>query len=104
MSNSSLGSNMEMWVGEVRDIRDPDKGGGKVKVIVHGQHNAGEEAIPDDKLPWAHCLMNNSPSLNGVGHSVNYMPGSTVIGFWMDPKTKQIPVIIGSLHRSALPE
>jgi hypothetical protein len=104
MTNSSLGSNMEYFVAEVRDIRDPDEGGGKIKIIVHGQHNAGEERIEDDKLPWAHCLMNNTPSLNGVGDSVNYLAGSTVIGFWLDPKTKQIPIIIGSLHRSALPK
>jgi hypothetical protein len=48
--------------------------------------------------------MNNSPSLNGIGQSVNYLPGSTIVGFWLDPKTKQIPIILGSLHRSALPD
>jgi len=105
MTQMSLGGNMELWTGEVRDINDPDEpGSGKVKVIVHGHHNAGPTPIPDEDLPWAHCIMNNSPSLNGIGHSVNYLAGSTVIGFWLDPKTKQIPIILGSLHRSALPD
>jgi hypothetical protein len=48
--------------------------------------------------------MNNSPSLNGIGQSVDYLPGTTVIGMWLDPATKQIPLILGSLHRSALPD
>lgn len=109
MSENSLGSGMEMFTAEVRDIRDPHGVGnagtaGKVKLIVHGHHNVGKEPIDDKDLPWGHCIMNNSPSLNGIGSSVNYLPGSTVIGFWLDPKTKQIPIILGSLHRSALPD
>ena len=100
----SLGSQMEFFTGEVRDIQDPDEGSGKVKVVVHGHHNTGNEPIKDDDLPWGHCIMNNSPSLNGIGTSVNYLPGSTIVGFWLDPKTKQIPIILGSLHRSALPD
>jgi hypothetical protein len=104
MTQSSLGSHMEYFVGEVRDINDPDIGGGKVKIIIHGHHNAGDTPIGDDDLPWAHCIMNNSPSLNGIGKTVNYLPGSTVIGFWLDPDTKQVPIILGSLHRSGLPD
>jgi hypothetical protein len=104
MSESSLGSHMEMFTAEVRDIQDPDGGGGKVKLMVHGHHNVGDTPIDDKDLPWGHCIMNNSPSLNGIGESVNYHPGSTVIGFWLDPHTKQIPIILGSLHRSALPD
>jgi hypothetical protein len=104
MTKMALGGNMEFWVGEVRDIQDPDGGAGKIKVIVHGQHNAGDTPIPDSDLPWAHSLMNNSPSLNGIGESVHYLPGSTVVGFWLDPATKQVPIIIGSLHRASLPD
>jgi hypothetical protein len=88
-----------LWTAEVRDIRDPDKAG-KVKLMVHGHHNMGPEPVKDDDLPWAHSIMNNSPSLNGLGHSVNYLAGSTVVGMWLDPETKQVPLIFGSLHRS----
>jgi len=104
MTDNSLGSHMHMFVAEVRDVKDPDNGSGKVKLIVHGHHNVGDEPIADEDLPWGHCLMNNSPSLNGIGTTVNYMPGSTVVGFWLDPETKQIPIILGSMHRSALPD
>ena len=89
------------FVGEVRDIRDPDEAG-KMKIIVHGHHNTGEKPIDDKDLPWAHCIMNNTPSLNGVGSTSNYLPGTTIVGFWLDPETKQIPYIIGSLHKAGV--
>jgi hypothetical protein len=89
------------WVGEVRDIQDPDRAG-KVKIIIHGHHNVGEEPIPDGDLIWAFPVMNNSPSLNKIGSTSCYLPGSTVVGFWMDPDTKQIPYILGSVHKAGL--
>jgi hypothetical protein len=92
-----------IWVGEVRDIRDPNEGG-KVKIIIHGIHNVGPDPIPDDDLPWAHCVMNNSPSLNKMGDSVQYVAGSTVIGLTVDgPDNSQIHYVLGSVHRGQLP-
>jgi hypothetical protein len=89
------------WTAEVRDIRDPDKAG-KIKIMVHGHHNVGETPIPDSDLPWAHPIMNNSPSINQIGKTTNYLAGSTVVGFWLDPETKQIPYIIGSVHKAGI--
>jgi len=95
------GGGQQIFVGEVRDIRDPDKSG-KMKIMVHGQHNVAEKNIPDEELPWASCMMNNSASINKIGESSNYLPGSTVIGIWLDPETKQIPIILGSFQRAGL--
>ena len=103
MTEQSGGGFSQFFIAEVRDIRDPDRSG-KVKIVVHGHHNAGDEQIPDEDLPWAHPIMNNSPSINKIGQTSNYLPGSTVIGFWMDPETKQMPVILGSFHRSGISE
>lgn len=101
MTEQSGGGFSQFFVGEVRDIRDPDRAG-KMKIIIHGHHNAGDVPIPDDDLPWAMPIMNNSPSLNKIGETANYLAGSTVVGFWLDPETKQIPVILGSLHRAGI--
>ena len=87
------------FTAEVRDIQDPDKAG-KMKIIVHGHHNVGDDPIKEEDLPWAHCVMNNSPSLNNIGSTTKYLPGTTVVGFWLDPETKQIPYILGSTHRA----
>ena len=95
------GGSSQFFVGEIRDIQDPDYAG-KCKIIVHGHHNAGEEPIKDEDLPWALPLMNNSPSINKIGKSSNYLPGSTIFGCWLDPETKQIPIILGSFHRAGL--
>ena len=103
MTEQSGGGFSQFFVGEVRDIRDPNDAN-KIKIIVHGHHNAADEPISDDDLPWAIPLMNNSPSLNKIGETCNYLPGSTVVGFWLDPETKQIPVIIGSMHRAGISE
>jgi hypothetical protein len=99
MTEQALGVGLGFFTCEVRDIRDPDKAG-KVKVIVHGHHNIGDNPIPDTDLPWAYPVMNNTPSLNKIGTTTNYLPGTCLIGFWLDPETKQIPCVIGSMHRA----
>jgi hypothetical protein len=99
MTEQALGVGLGFFTCEVRDIRDPDKAG-KVKVIVHGHHNIGDNPIPDEELPWAYPIMNNTPSLNKIGTTTNYLPGTCLIGFWLDPETKQIPCVVGSMHRA----
>lgn len=86
-----------IWWGEVRSIDDPEKSG-RIKVIIHGLDNTGSTPIDDDKLTWAIPIMNNTPSLNKIGASVNYLPGSTVIGFWADD-SQQIAYVLGSIHK-----
>jgi hypothetical protein len=103
MTEQALGIGLGFFTCEVRDIRDPDKAG-KVKVIVHGHHNVGDTPIPDTDLPWAYPVMNNTPSLNKIGTTTNYLPGTCLIGFWLDPETKQIPCVIGSMHRAGFAE
>ena len=99
MTEQALGIGLGFFTCEVRDIRDPDYAG-KVKVIVHGHHNIGDTPIPDEELPWAYPIMNNTPSLNKIGTTTNYLPGTCLIGFWLDPETKQIPCVLGSMHRA----
>jgi hypothetical protein len=89
------------FLAEVKDIQDPDRAG-KIKIIVHVLHNGAEEPMPDEDLPWAIPIMNNSPSLNKIGSTSNYLPGTTVLCMWADPFEKQIPLILGSIHRAGL--
>lgn len=91
----------QFFTAEVRDVRDPDDVG-KVKLMIHGHHNAGPTPIADADLPWAHSVHNNHACLNGVGTTNKYLPGTSVVGFWLDPETKQIPFIIGSFHKAGV--
>jgi hypothetical protein len=101
MTQQSGSGFSQFFTGEVRDIRDPDKTG-KVKLMIHGHHNAGPTPIADADLPWCHSIHNNEASLHGVGATTRYLPGTTVVGFWLDPETKQIPFIIGSFHKAGI--
>jgi hypothetical protein len=76
-----------------------------VKVSWHGYHNVGPDPIAIDDLPDSHCIMNNSPSLNGYGESINYHPQSTVIGMHIEGEGGEDKFfIIGSLHKGAVPQ
>ena len=88
---------------EIRHVSDPNSAN-KVRLMIHGHHNSTDTPIKDEDLPWAHTLFNNSPQLNGLGKSVNYLPGTTVIGIWLDPETKQVPLVLGAIDKAALPE
>lgn len=101
MTNQALGAAYHFFTGEVRDIRDPDKQG-KMKIHIHGHSNQQMPPTDDAQLHWAHPFMNNSPSTNGIGKTSHYLPGSTVVGFWLDPLTKQIPIILGSMHKAGV--
>jgi hypothetical protein len=101
VTSQALGNSFQFFTGEVRDIRDPDNQG-KMKIHIHGHTNQQNPPTPDADLHWAHSVMNNSPSTNGIGKTSHYLPGTTVVGFWLDPLTKQIPVILGSIHKAGI--
>ena len=101
MTVQALGQTSHFFTGEVRDIRDPDKQG-KVKIHIHGHSNQQSPPTDDSDLHWCHTVMNNSPSQNGIGKTTHYLPGTTIFGMWLDPLTKQIPIIMGSLHKAGI--
>ena len=93
--NFSFG-NFVWWIGKVVDIED-EKKLGRVKVRVYGYY---DEEIPDEDLPWAVPVSPiQSSSYNKVGFSpTGIQVDATVIGFFMDGETAQVPVIMGTLH------
>jgi hypothetical protein len=97
MTQEAVGSGI-FWFGEVRNIVDPSKAG-RIQVIIHGHDNVGSNPIDNSNLTWAIPIMNNSPSLNKIGETADYLPGSTVVGFWADFPLKQIAYIFGSVHK-----
>jgi hypothetical protein len=70
-----------IWVGEILDVRDPNESG-KMQVDIHGHTNIGDKPMEQGDLPWAIPIMNNEPSLNKIGSTTNYLPGTTVFGHW----------------------
>ena len=84
-------------MGVVEDRDDPVKLG-RVKVRFFGVHPEDKSKVSTESLPWATVLSNASHgSRSGVGGpAVGIVPGTWVIGFFIDETAYQKPFIIGS--------
>jgi len=98
-SNEFLGlDGFVWWTGVVEDRDDPLQLG-RCKVRCMGWHDENIDKLPTNDLPWAQPLQPiTSAALAGVGTSATgLLEGSWVVGFFMDGKEAQFPVIMGSL-------
>ena len=86
------------WVGVVEDRDDPLKVG-RCRVRILGYHIDNKEILPTSDLPWAMPMMPMiSASVSGVGYApVGPVPGSWVVGFFLDGKEKQQPMMMGTV-------
>jgi predicted chitinase len=86
------------WIGVVEDRDDPLKVG-RCRVRILGYHLDNKEVLPTPELPWAMPMMPiTSASLSGKGSSpVGPLEGTWVMGFFMDGKDKQQPMMLGSV-------
>lgn len=99
MTTKFLGQEGFNWfIGVVEDRDDPEKRG-RVRVRVYNLHDQNKTAVPTESLPWATVILPPiSASLNQVGISATgLLVGSTVLGFFMDGRESNIPVILGSI-------
>lgn len=87
------------FVGVVEDINDPESVS-RVRVRVLGHHTSNKKILKTSDLPWAQVMMPvTSASVSGIGLSPHgLVPGSYVIGFFMDGELAQQPMIIGTWH------
>ncbi len=82
------------FVGKVISNTDPLKLG-RVQIRVMGIHTDNLSDIPTADLPWAQVLTTDGGS-SGVGQFIPYQPGAFVVGVFLDGRSAQIPLIIGS--------
>ena len=98
------GDNMRWWVGFVaNDVGDPlDLG--RVQVRIQGIHSNDEQDVSTYDLPWAQTIIPcTEPGVSGLGFGPQLKHGAQVIGFFLDGKTSQIPIIFGSVPRVEVP-
>jgi len=106
------------WLGQIPSVNTSDKDSGdnswalqadgngwgdRYKVRILGYHPAEESELSDNDLPYALTML---PSTSGTGaasysQSTRLRPGDTVMGFFLDGASAQIPVITGALTRTA---
>jgi hypothetical protein len=97
--DETLGLDGFIWFfGVVEDRMDP-LNIGRVRVRCYGWHTDNITQVPTESLPWAQVMMPvNSASISSIGLSgTGLVEGSTVIGFFLDGKNAQLPMIIGSI-------
>jgi predicted chitinase len=86
-----MGNLWVWWVGVVESRQDPKKMG-RCQVRIAGSHTELRSVIPTDDLPWAQPLI----PLNDLS-SLQIKEGDYVIGFYLDGRDSQVPVIMGIL-------
>ena len=86
------------WTGVVESRYDPLQIG-RCKVRCMGWHDEDIDKLPTNDLPWAQPLQPiTSAALSGIGTSpTGLIEGSWVVGFFMDGKQAQFPIIMGSI-------
>ena len=89
------------WIGQVETEKgSQEKGDDRYKVRIVGQHLKDCNAVPYEDLPLAIVMMpSTAPRREGAGdyQSVKYKSGDWVVGFFLDGKDGQQPVIMGSI-------
>jgi len=98
-TDNTINYNQFKWhFGVVEDRDDPLKLG-RVRVRYHGVHSAKLDEMPVNKLPWSTLI--NAPSAgptSGVGGPITGMvPGTWVVGFFIDEGNYQKPFVLGSI-------
>jgi len=86
------------WTGVVEDRDDPEKLG-RCRVRIFGYHPENKADLPTNELPWAIPILPiTSASTSGVGISpTGIVPGSWVVGWFLDGEDGQQPLYIGTI-------
>lgn len=98
IEKDELGNEFIWFFGVVEDRNDPLKSG-RVRVRCFNWHSNDKNAVPTNSLPWAQCMQSiTSAAISGIGQSATgLVEGSWVVGFFMDGKRAQKPMIMGSI-------
>jgi hypothetical protein len=92
------------WIGIVEDRMDPEKMG-RCRVRIYGYHADSKEQVPTEDLPWAIPIQPiYSAAISGVGITpVGPLPGTWVVGFFLDGEDMQQPAFFGTLGTKSAP-
>lgn len=94
-----LGFDGFIWfMGVVEALDDPLKVG-RCKIRIFGWHDKDTDSLSTTDLPWAYPLV----PVTAAAALPNYRIGDWVVGFFLDSRLGQQPIIIGVLPAIAQP-
>ena len=113
-----LGQGFNWWIGQVaddsywRDNINPGKfedkqsvpgWGYRYKVRIFGLHDAGEDGIKSEDLPWSNIMypVTAGAYLQSSGQTPMIRQGNIVFGFFLDGPEQQEPVIMGVMGNNS---
>lgn len=93
---------MNIFVAVVEDRDDPLHLG-RCRIRIFGKHTDDKSMLPTSDLPWAMPMQSiTSAASSGVGSSpVGIVPGSWVVGFFLDGEDEQQAMMLGTVGSSA---
>ena len=96
--NYHMGLDGFIWfIGVVENRNDPSKMG-RVQVRCVSFHTDNKNDLPTEDLPWATTMLPTTSSANsGLGTNPFLAEGTWILGFFLDAKNKQQPIILGTL-------
>jgi hypothetical protein len=97
LSDDFYGDRFRWFTGVVKDVGDDRS---RVRVRIFGIHQTEDlERVSDGDLPWAMVLYPTTGGQTGGGNaSHGLVPGTWVVGFFVDGEDSQQPIVIGVIN------
>lgn len=103
MIQNFYGDNARWFIGKVVNVTDPDQKN-RVQIRIYGIHSDDVTDVPDYVLPWAETLLPvTEGGVSGIGGIAQLQPSAQVFGIFLDGKTSQYPLVLGSLTQYSGP-
>lgn len=104
VSTEYYGDETRWFVGTVVNATPPAGLEGRVRIRIHGVHDPFTGNVKESDLPWAQVMLPlTEGSSSGYGRVPQVLPGAFVYGVFMDGKSSQTPLVIGSLSKQEFP-
>ena len=94
------GDTTRWFIGRVIDAENDPLGLGRVKIRIFGIHPEDTSLADKDDLPWASVVVPiTEGGVAGIGTNLGLKNQAQVYGIFLDGKTSQIPLVIGSIPK-----
>lgn len=104
INSEYYGDETRWFVGTVVNSSPPPGLEGRVRIRIHGIHDPYTGNVRESDLPWAQvALPLTEGGSSGIGRIPQVLPGAFIYGIFIDGKSSQLPMIIGSLTKLEYP-